>query len=124
MTLTPAYLVEIVVALGLINVWLLRSGLATPFRGGAATTLKEEFRVYGLGDFIFWLVGTLKLGSAALLLAGPWFPMVTTPAASVIAVLMIGALGMHFKARDPAIKSIPAALMLALSIWIAFNSQP
>lgn len=121
MTFTPSYLLEIVVALGLINVWLLRSNLATPFRGGSAKTLRDEFRAYGLGDLAFWLVGTLKLSCAGLLLAGPWFPMVTAPAASVLAALMVGALGMHLKVKDPAAKSLPAAVMLILSLWIVFH---
>jgi hypothetical protein len=118
---TPSYLIEVVVALGLINVWLLRSTLSTPFRGGAAKNLKEEFRVYGLGDSVFWVVGALKLSCAGLFLASPWFPEGTIPAASVLAVLMVGAISMHLKAKDPAAKSLPAAVMLALSLWIAFN---
>jgi hypothetical protein len=37
------------------------------------------------------------------------------PAAAVVAVLMVGALVMHVKVKDPAIKSLPAFLMLIMS---------
>ena len=39
-------------------------------------------------------------------------------AAAVVAVLMIGAVGMHFKVGDPLMKSLPAALVLAMSAAI------
>ena len=37
------------------------------------------------------------------------------PAAAVVAVLMVGALVMHVKVNDPAVKSLPALLMLVMS---------
>lgn len=106
---------QVVVALGLLNVWLLRAGSATSYRGGDARSLKEEFAAYGLPGFFFYLVGALKIGSAALLIAGIWVPELVLPAAAVVAVLMVGALVMHVKVKDPAIKSLPALLMLAMS---------
>lgn len=118
MTFTISNLLELVVALGLVNVWLLRSKLPTPFRGGESKNLRDEFRAYGLSDGAFWTVGALKLGCAGLLVAGLRFPELTIPAASVIAVLMVGALGMHLKARDPAVKFVPAFIMLVLSLSI------
>jgi small basic protein len=39
-------------------------------------------------------------------------------AAGLVAALMIGALAMHLKVGDPLMKSLPAALMLALSAAI------
>ena len=39
-------------------------------------------------------------------------------AAAVVAVLMIGAVGMHFKVGDPLMTSLPAALVLAMSAAI------
>ena len=39
---------QLIVAVGILNVWLLRSGRATPFRGGDARSLREEFAAYGL----------------------------------------------------------------------------
>ena len=57
-------LLQIIVALGLLNVWLVRRRSSTPFRGGAAQTLQEEFAAHGLPGFAFYLVGALKIGAA------------------------------------------------------------
>ncbi|MDH3524207.1 MAG: DoxX family protein [Acidobacteriota bacterium] len=108
-------MLQLVVALGLLNVWLLRRGRATSYRGGGSKTLKEEFAAYGLPDGAFYVVGALKVLSAAALIAGIWFPALVLPAAAVVAVLMVGALVMHVKVKDPAIKSLPAFLMLLMS---------
>jgi hypothetical protein len=37
---------QIVVALGLLNVWLLRANKPTSWRGGEAKNMLEEFRTY------------------------------------------------------------------------------
>ena len=37
-----------IIALGLLNVWLIRYKRKTDFRGGGALTLKEEFAAYGM----------------------------------------------------------------------------
>ena len=108
-------ILQVVVALGLLNVWLVRAGSATSYRGGDARSLKAEFAAYGLPDFIFYLVGALKIGSAVMLIAGIWIDALVMPAAAIVAVLMVGALVMHVKVKDPAIKSLPAFLMLMMS---------
>ncbi len=109
-------ILQVVVALGLLNVWLVRAGSATSFRGGDARSLKEEFAAYGLPDFFFYLIGALKVGSAVMLIAGIWIDALVMPAAAIVAVLMVGALVMHAKVKDPAIKSLPAFLMLVMSV--------
>ena len=53
-------LLKVVIALGIINVWILRSGKQTDYRGGEAINLKDEFTVYGLPTWFFYLVGILK----------------------------------------------------------------
>lgn len=113
--LSISTVLQVVVALGLLNVWLVRSGKATSYRGGSSRTLKEEFAVYGLPDAVFYVVGTLKVLSAVALIAGIWYPALVLPAAAVVAVLMVGALVMHFKVGDPIMKSLPAFLMLLMS---------
>ena len=40
--LSLANLLQVVVGLGLLNVWLLRGRSATPYRGGASRTLREH----------------------------------------------------------------------------------
>lgn len=108
-------ILQVVVALGLLNVWLIRAGSATSYRGGDARSLKEEFAAYGLPDFFFYLVGALKIGSAVMLIAGIWNESLVMPAAAIVAILMVGALVMHVKVKDPAVKSLPAFLMLVMS---------
>jgi uncharacterized membrane protein YphA (DoxX/SURF4 family) len=106
---------QIVLALGLLNVWLLRTGKATAYRGGEAKNLKEEFATYGLPPFMYYLVGGLKIGCAIALIAGLWFPVAVVPAAIVLTVLMLGAVVMHIKVKDPISKYVPATAMLLMT---------
>ena len=122
-TLDLAALLQIVLALGLLNVWLLRTGKATAYRGGAATNLKEEFAAYGLPAPMFYIVGGLKIICGVLLLVGLAYPPVVLPAAAVVAVLMVGAVAMHLKVGDPVTKYVPATLMLAMSGAICVISR-
>ena len=111
-------LLQIIVGLGLLNVWLVRGRSSTSYRGGAAQTLQEEFAAYGLPGFAFYLVGALKVGAAVVLIAGVWMALPVRAAAGLVAALMLGAVAMHVKVGDPLMKSLPAALMLALSAAI------
>jgi hypothetical protein len=113
---------QVVAALGIFNVWIVRFGKATGYRGGDAKSLTEEFRVYGLPGWSVGVIGALKLLCAALLVAGIWFPAVTRPAAAALGLLMAGAVLMHLKVKDPARKSLPALAMLALCLLIALGS--
>jgi len=111
-------MLQVVVGLGLLNVWLVRAKSSTACRGGSAQSLREEFSAYGLPDWVFFLVGALKIGSGVLLIVGIWVPEVVRPAAETVAILMVGALTMHAKVRDPLIKSLPAFLMLLMAVAI------
>lgn len=116
---TAVIVAQVVIALGIANVWLVRSGKATAYRGGAAQTLQEEFAAYGLPKWSVGGIGALKLALAASLVAGIWIPELVRPAAVGMAVLMLGAVAMHVKVRDPLQKALPAAAMLALSAFVA-----
>jgi hypothetical protein len=109
---------QIAIALGLLNVWLLRAGKQTSWRGGSARNMKEEFEVYGLPAWFMSVVGFLKISLALLLIAGTWLPSVTKPAAIGTAVLMAGAVSMHLKVRDPMKRSLPAFAILVLSLIV------
>ncbi len=111
-------LLQIIVGLGLLNVWLVRGRSATSYRGGSAQTLQEEFATYGLPGFVFYVVGALKIGAAVILLAGVWMALPVREAAGLVAALMLGAIVMHLKVGDPVVKSLPAAVMLAMSAAI------
>lgn len=114
-SLSVSTILQVVVSLALLNVWLVRAGSATSYRGGPARSLKEEFAAYGLPDSFFYLVGALKIGSAITLIVGIWVEALILPAAAVVVLLMVGALVMHAKVKDPPVKSLPAFLMLVMS---------
>jgi hypothetical protein len=113
---------QVIVALGLLNVWLVRAKASTAYRGGSAQSLKEEFATYGLPDWTFYVVGILKVGSAILLLLGIWVksPDLVRLPALVVAGLMVGALAMHAKVKDPLTKSLPALAMLLMCVALWF----
>jgi len=113
-------IIQIVIALGILNVWIFRFGKSTQWRGGEARNMKEEFEVYGLPGWSVQVIGFLKVLCAVGLIAGIWYPAVTQPAAIVLAVLMLGAVAMHVKVKDPAKKSLPALTMLILCLVVAF----
>ena len=109
---------QLLAGLGLLNVWLLRPRSATSYRGGEAQTLKEEFAAYGLPAAGLYVVGALKITAALMFIAGIWLPLPVEIAAGVVALLMIGALAMHVKVKDPMLRSLPAALMLMMTLGI------
>ena len=115
-------ILQIIVALGLLNVWLLRAGKTTEYRGSHAKNLKEEFAAYGLPTWFHYLIGILKISAAFILLAGLWLPVPVREAALLVCVLMVGAIAMHIKVKDPLKKSVPALLMLAMSVGIVLTN--
>ncbi len=117
---TIKLVIQIIIALGIFNVWLVRAGKATDWRGGTAKSLKEEFEAYGLPPWAMGTVGFLKVLFATLLLVGIWYAPVVRPAAIGMLVLMVGAISMHVKVGDPAKRSLPAFTMLVLSAIVAF----
>jgi len=64
------------------------------------------------------VVGALKITAALMFIAGIWLPLPVEIAAGVVALLMIGALAMHVKVKDPMLRSLPAALMLMMTLGI------
>lgn len=111
---------QLIVSLGILNVWLVRSGRATPYRGGDAKNLRDEFAAYGLPVWFMYVVGVLKVGLALALIAAIWYPSLTQPAAIGLGGLMVGAFLMHLKVKDPIKKALPAIAVLALCAAIAF----
>ncbi|NNF19852.1 MAG: DoxX family protein [Flavobacteriaceae bacterium] len=111
---------QVIVGLSLLNVWLVQYNKPTKYRGGDAQNILEEFKVYGLPEWMCYVVGTLKVMLALLLIAGIWFPSLKQPVALALAALLAGSIIMHFKINDPLIKSFPAALFLVMCLLIAF----
>jgi len=112
--------IQLIIAVSIFNVWILRFGKPTSWRGGTAKSMEEEFEAYGLPQWFMKVVGFLKLTFALLLIAGIWFQYLITPAATGMAVLMLGAIVMHIKVKDSLIKSLPAFTFLVLSLILIF----
>lgn len=117
--ITIAYIVsvlQIILAGGLINVWLVRSGRPTEYRGRGAHNMKEEFKAYGLPVWFMYIIGFAKISVAFFLLVGLWYPAIVPWTLYLLVGLMLGAVSMHIKVRDPFKRAIPALLMLLLSL--------
>ena len=113
--LTGINLLQLIVAGGLLNVWIFRKSKNTDYRGGTSKNLMQEFEAYGLSKKIYYLVGFLKVTSALMLIAAIWLPLFKTYAAGIITILMVGALFMHMSVKDPFKKFLPALAMLIMS---------
>lgn len=124
MTSSPMLVIlQLVVGLGLLNVWMIRRRGPTGYRGGQAQTLRGEFEAYGLPSWMFFVVGGLKVVAGLALIAGIWVPVLVRPAALVVAALMVGAIAMHVKVKDPVQRSLPALAVLVMCLWIVQQSS-
>jgi hypothetical protein len=112
--------IQVLIALSLLLVWLVRAGKATGYRGGDAKNIREEFAVYGLPYWFMITIGVLKVGFALFLIAGLWFPGLVPVASVGIVLLMAGAVSMHIRVKDPLKKSLPALSLLVLSLLVSF----
>jgi hypothetical protein len=117
-TFTIVSLLQIILALGLINVWIVQFDKPTSYRGKGAANMKQEFAAYGLPVWFMYLVGAAKLVIAGLLVVGLWISSVVAPAALVLGVLMLGAIAMHVKVRDSFKRTAPAVAMLAMVVVV------
>lgn len=113
---------KVIVGLSILNVWLIQPQKNTKWRGGNATTIIEEFKVYGLSKTLYYVIGFLKVSLAILLLASLKFSGLTLYASLGLAVLLLGSILMHIKIKDPLMKSFPAALFLVLNLIIAYTA--
>jgi len=113
---------QLFVAFGLLNVWVIRSNQETPYRGSNSSSLKNEFTAYGLPLWSFYVIGFIKISCALLLLLGFWIPFLVFPSAFVVSLMMFGAVCMHLKVRDSLKKFLPALIMLFFSICICIGA--
>ncbi len=103
-----AKIAQIGSALWIFNVWFNRFNKDTGYRGGDAKNMQEEFEEYGLSKNTMYAVGAAKVGLASMMLVGLFVPKYTRPASAGLAAMMLGAIGMHVKVKDPVKRSIPA----------------
>lgn len=112
--------IQIFLAVAMFDVWLFRYRTPGIFRGGDSTTMEEEFKVYGLPDWFRTLIRVLKLTAGVLMIAGIWVNLIALIAGAWLAVLMGGAMSMHFKVKDPLYKAIPSTAFFLLSLLVAW----
>ena len=115
--------VSLFVSILVTNVWLFRFNKETPYRGGNAKNMIEEFAAYGLDLNTMYLVGSLKIIASLGLIIGLLKTKISVYSSLLMAILMTGAIYFHFKISDPAIKYFPSALMLTCSVFIYFSSK-
>ena len=99
---------QALVAASIIFVWVVRYD-----------NIIQEFKQYGLPDWLRDLVGILKLTFALLLLLGIQRASLAMVGGLGIAGLMGCAFAMHLRVKNPAFKMLPALTLLALSLIIA-----
>lgn len=109
---------QIILAFGLINVWLVRFNRSTAYRGKGTGNMEEEFHAYGLPKWFMYLIGVVKLMIAIALIAGLWMPLLVYPTVLVLGALMLGAISMHIKVRDSLMRTLPAMVMLTTAVVI------
>ena len=79
----------------------------------------QEFKQYGLPDWLRDLVGILKLTFALLLLLGIQRASLAVIGSLGIAGLMGCAFVMHLRVKNPVFKMLPSLTLLLLSLIIA-----
>ena len=79
----------------------------------------QEFKQYGLPDWLRDLVGILKLTFALLLLLGIQRASLAMIGGLGIAGLMGCAFAVHLRVKNPLFKMLPSLTLLALSLIIA-----
>ena len=114
--------IKAVVGLSILNVWLVNSKSPSKWRGGDASTIKEEFALYGLPDWSVYLVGFCKVSLGILLLLSITFVQLVPYAALGLAFFLCGSILMHLKIKDSWYKSFPAAAFLSLCLLLFFLS--
>ena len=80
----------------------------------------QEFKHYGLPDWLRDLVGILKMTLSLLLLIGIERKPVAVAGGAGIAMLMGCAFIMHLRMKNPLFKMLPCLTLLLLSVAIAF----
>ena len=99
---------QALVATSIFFVWVVRYG-----------SVMEEFKHYGLPDWLRDLVGILKLTFSLMLLIGIERKSLAVAGGLGIALLMGCAFVTHLRVKNPLFKMLPSLTLLVLSIVIA-----
>ena len=118
--MTLIMILQLVIAIGLINVWLFRFNKASEYRGGDAKNMKDEYIAYGLPIWLMYFVGAMKVAIAIMLIISLWIEQLLVYNLIALAALMIAAVLMHVKVKDPIKKSYPALSILFMIALIMY----
>ena len=121
--MTLIMVLQLIIAIGLINVWLFRFNKATEYRGGNAKNMKEEFIAYGLPVWLMYFVGAMKVSIALMLVISFWVEELLIYNLLALATLMIAAVLMHVKVKDPLKKSYPALSILFMEVIFRMETK-
>jgi|TARA_B100000497_G_C7655204_1_gene394350 hypothetical protein len=111
---------KLIVGLSILNVWLIQPNKPSKWRGGDATTITEEFSVYGLSKTFYYIVFAVKVGLAILLLVSIKYDVFSLYSSIGLAALLGGSIAMHLKVKDALFKSFPAFLFMVMNLIIAY----
>ena len=111
---------KLIVGLSILSVWLIQPNKPSKWRGGDATTITEEFSVYGLSKTFYYIVFAVKVGLAILLLVSIKYDVFSLYSSIGLAALLGGSIAMHLKVKDALFKSFPAFLFMVMNLIIAY----
>ena len=111
---------KLIVGLSILNVWLIQPNKPSKWRGGDATTITEEFSVYGLSKTFYYIVFAVKVVLAILLLVSIKYDVFSLYSSIGLAALLGGSIAMHLKVKDALFKSFPAFLFMIMNLIIAY----
>lgn len=103
-----AHICQVIIAFSIVCVWVFRFD-----------NIVKEFKEYQLPDLVRNMVGAAKIALSTLLVAGIWYPSLTTLPALIMASLMLCAQLAHFKVSNPWHKHLPSLGLLILSLFVA-----
>ncbi len=116
-------IINLIISVSILNVWLIRFNKPTTYRGGDANSMKEEFTAYGLPVWSMYFVGSIKVLLSLIIIYSVFINTIDLLVCYyLMSVLMIGAIIMHAKIKDPIKKSFPAISILSLLIIIIYLS--
>jgi DoxX-like family len=99
---------QVLIAASVLFVWIVR-----------LENVEREFVEYGIPPLLRNAVGAAKISLATLLLAGLRYPDLTFISAMLMALLMLCALIAHWRVRHAWRRSVPALLLMLLSLGVA-----
>ena len=128
--ITLSDILQFLVGFSILYIWLINSHVATNFRVGGATTLREEVIEVGFPNWVYDLLRVVKPFFAFFLMIGLLYEPFTLPCMAATTLFMLGGLGMHIYAKDSIFKMIPALTLLLFcfiiftcpSKWESFNA--